>query len=267
MKHIDNSSRELKGVATSIIVHAAILLLLIFFKMIVKIDEDKIIPVVEDKFITVELAQPPKSRIIGTNRVTPDKITAKPVRQSPATVKISDKIREPKSNNKPDTRPVTAGNEGDIEKYEPPQPKIDEKALFKSTTDGTAEGNESNKIKDNSLFTGSGTADDPTRTSNTQTGLVISEEGVSFDLRGRSVDGGFPKPAYKLQKSGKVVVEIYVDQNGIVTKARATAKGSTLQDATLWKAAEEAARRARFNTDKNAAISQMGTITYIFKLK
>jgi hypothetical protein len=39
-----------------------------------------------------------------------------------------------------------------------------------------------------------------------------------------------------------------------------------VQDATLWKAAEDAARRARFNADKNAAPSQMGTITYIFTL-
>ncbi|MDR2653660.1 MAG: TonB family protein [Prevotellaceae bacterium] len=99
---------------------------------------------------------------------------------------------------------------------------------------------------------------------NTQTGFTTSEQGVSFSLQGRSVSGGFPKPAHNLQKSGKVVVEIRVDQNGKVTYARATAKGSTLQDATLWKAAEDAARRARFNVDKNAAISQMGTITYNF---
>ncbi|MDR1553663.1 MAG: TonB family protein, partial [Prevotellaceae bacterium] len=108
--------------------------------------------------------------------------------------------------------------------------------------------------------------DEPTRTANTQTGFTTSEQGVSFSLQGRSASGGFPKPAYNLQKSGKVVVEIRVDQNGAVTHARATAKGSTLQDATLWKAAEDAARRARFNVDKNAALSQMGTITYIFTL-
>ncbi|MDR2652351.1 MAG: energy transducer TonB [Prevotellaceae bacterium] len=266
MDNINNNGRHVKSVITSIIVHAAILLLLIFLTIAANLKVDDTLPAPEKEFISVELTQPRRINVIGHDRVTPDKVTAKPVQQAPATVKISDKIREPKSNNKPDTRPVTAGNEGDVERYEPPQPKVNEKALFKSTADGTAEGDERNKIKDNSLYNGSGTNDEPTRKTNTQTGFTTSEQGVSFSLQGRSVSGGFPKPVYKLQKSGKVVVEIRVDQNGVVTYARATAKGSTLQDAAMWKAAEDAARLARFNVNKNAAISQMGTITYIFKL-
>jgi TonB family protein len=260
-----NNNEKVKGAVTSIIVHAAILLLLIFLTVIVNIETD--IPVPEKEFIEVEFTQPRRANISGISKVTPEKVTAQPVQQAPATVKISNRIREPKANSKPDTKPVTAGNEGDIERYEPPQPKVNEKALFRSTTDGTDEGNERNKIKDNSLYSGSGTNAEPKRTANTQPGFTTSEEGVPFSLDGRSVVGGFPKPAYKLQKEGNVVVEIYVDQNGIVTNARATAKGSTLQDATLWKAAEDAARRTRFNVDENAANSQLGTITYIFTLK
>jgi hypothetical protein len=38
-------------------------------------------------------------------------------------------------------------------------------------------------------------------------------------------------------------------------------------DRTLWKAAEEAARKAKFNVSRNAPESQQGTITYVFKLK
>ena len=265
MDGTDNNIK-LKSAVASLAVHVALLFLFVVFSMVV---HPKNIPIKPDKeFIAVELNPPSrvKSRT-GNDRITPDKATEKPVQQAPATVKISDKIREPKANNKPDTKPVTAGTQGDIERYEPPQPQVIEKALFRSTTTGEDDGNERNKIKDNSLYSGSGTKDDPTRTANTPTGFTTSEQGVSFSLQGRSATGGFPKPAYNLQKSGKVVVEIYVNQNGVVTSARATAKGSTLQDATLWKAAEEAAKRARFNVDKNAAISQMGTITYIFTLK
>ncbi|MDR2125852.1 MAG: TonB family protein [Prevotellaceae bacterium] len=263
MDNIDNNSsgRKIKGAITSIVVHAAILLLLIFFTIVVSIEDDISIPVPEKEFIAVELTQP---RRINISHI--DRVTAKPVQQAPATVKISNQIREPKSNNKPDTKAVTAGNEGDVERYEPPQPKVDPKSLYQSTTDGTDEGNERPKIKDNTLYSGSGTNDEPTRTSNTPTGVATSKNGVSFSLDGRSAAGGFPKPAYNLQKSGKVVVEIKVDQNGKVTSARAIAKGSTLQDATLWKAAEDAALRARFNADKDAAMSQIGTITYIFTL-
>jgi TonB family protein len=262
----NNSGRHVKSVITSIIAHAAILLLLIFLTIAANIKVDDTVPVPEKEFIAVELIQPRRINISGRDRVTPDKVTAKPVQQAPATVKISNKIREPKANNKPDTRPVTAGDKGDVERFEPPQPKVNEKALFRSASDGTDEGDERNKIKDNSLYNGWGTNDEPARTANTPTGFTTSEKGVSFSLQGRSAAGGFPKPAYSLQKSGKVVVEIYVDQSGKVTSARATAKGSTLQDDTLWKAAEAAARLARFNVDKNAAISQMGTITYIFTL-
>ena len=117
-------------------------------------------------------------------------VAVKPVRQAPATVKVSNKIREPKASDKPDTLPVTAGNEGDVERYEPPQPKVNEKALFRSTTDGTDEGDERNKIKHNSTYNGSGKNDEPTRTENTQTGFTTSEKGVSFSLQGRSPSGG-----------------------------------------------------------------------------
>lgn len=268
MKTTDsNNSGKMKGAAASIAVHAVLLLLLMFFSIIVH-SESTIDETPEKEFIAVELSQPRRINIrTGNDRVTPEKATEKPVQQAHPTVKIADRIRNPKPNNKPDTKAVTAGNEGDVERYEQPQPKINEKALFRSTTTGTEDGHERNKIKDDGLYNGSGTNDSPTRTANTQPGFTTSEKGVSFSLSGRSAAGGLPKPMYKLQKSGKVVVEIQVNQNGVVTSARAIGKGSTVQDATLWKAAEDAARKARFNVDKNAANSQMGTITYIFTLK
>jgi hypothetical protein len=64
-----------------------------------------------------------------------------------------------------------------------------------------------------------------------------------------------------------VVVEVSVNQDGKVTKAAAIGKGSTVQDVKLWKAAEEAAMKATFNVKKDAPISQIGTITYIFSLQ
>jgi TonB family protein len=63
------------------------------------------------------------------------------------------------------------------------------------------------------------------------------------------------------------VVEVAVNQEGKVTKAQAIGKGSTTSDSKLRKAAEEAALKARFNVKKDAPISQVGTITYVFSLK
>jgi TonB family protein len=79
--------------------------------------------------------------------------------------------------------------------------------------------------------------------------------------------GGFPEPAYNSQDEGKVVIQVTVNQDGKITAARAIGEGSTTQDAILWKAAVEAAKKARFNKKEDAPISQVGTITYEFKLK
>jgi TonB family protein len=89
---------------------------------------------------------------------------------------------------------------------------------------------------------------------------------IPHNLSGRSV--GVPVPAYygKGKGEGVVVVEITINQDGKVTSARAIGRGSTTQDSKLWKAAEEAALKARFNVKEDAPISQKGTITYVFKL-
>ena len=69
------------------------------------------------------------------------------------------------------------------------------------------------------------------------------------------------------QKSGKVVVEIRVDKNGIVTSAKAGARGTTLSDADLWDKCEAAAVGSRFNTLESAPETQIGTIVFNFKVK
>lgn len=79
--------------------------------------------------------------------------------------------------------------------------------------------------------------------------------------------GSLPLPSYDVQKSGKVVVRIQVDQEGNVTSAIAGDTGTTVTDQSLFKAAEQAALRAKFNISRNAPISQQGTITYIFNLR
>ena len=69
------------------------------------------------------------------------------------------------------------------------------------------------------------------------------------------------------QKSGKVVVEIRVDKNGIVTSAKAGERGTTLSDADLWDKCEAAAVGSRFNTLESAPETQIGTIVFNFKVK
>ena len=86
-------------------------------------------------------------------------------------------------------------------------------------------------------------------------------------LKGRNVVGSLPRPSYSVQMEGTVVVSIWVDNYGNVTKALAGADGTTVTSTELWTAARNAAMKAHFNQKADAPALQQGTITYIFKLQ
>lgn len=76
-----------------------------------------------------------------------------------------------------------------------------------------------------------------------------------------------PQIEDKGQLSGRVAVEITVDKNGVVTRARAGAKGTTLSDATLWEKCEAAVRNARLNATDGGPDLQSGIVVFNFKVK
>ena len=88
----------------------------------------------------------------------------------------------------------------------------------------------------------------------------------TFDLNGRSLGlGGLPMPVYNVQEEGRVVVTITVNPAGQVIHTSINKRTNTA-NAALRKAAEDAARKARFNV-VDGVNNQTGTITYYFKLK
>lgn len=89
----------------------------------------------------------------------------------------------------------------------------------------------------------------------------------TVSLSGRSLLGGLPKPDYNAQEEGLVVVEITVDRDGKVINAEPGKRGTTVSNSTLWNAAKRAALKTEFNSDPNAPLRQVGTITYRFKLQ
>ncbi len=90
--------------------------------------------------------------------------------------------------------------------------------------------------------------------------------GLDFSLAGRR---WVKKPKFEnnSQEYGKVIVAITVDKFGNVTKATGGAKGSTTTSAYLTKIAEEAAYKAKFTANPDAAEEQFGTITILFTPK
>ena len=91
-----------------------------------------------------------------------------------------------------------------------------------------------------------------------------SGSGMSWKLDGRSIVNT-PKVTGTAPDEGDVMVDIWVDANGVVTKAIANAAKSNTSNGTLFKMAEEAARKAKFSTTAGGN-EQMGSIKIKFKL-
>ena len=112
---------------------------------------------------------------------------------------------------------------------------------------------------------GSGIEGSPDGNSSTGKSSGVGGYGT-FDLDGRSLGtGGLPRPVYNVQDEGRVVVTITVDPSGRVINTNINKRTNTV-NVSLRRAAEDAARKARFNT-VSGVNNQMGTITYYFKLK
>ncbi len=139
-----------------------------------------------------------------------------------------------------------------------PQPQVDQRALFpgrdRRTTDSQNQG-ETGQTGNQGRPDGS--ADGESFAGGGQGG------GVEFSLSGRR-SNYLPIPEYTSQAQGRVVVAITVNRNGEITRATAGARGTTTSDQTLWRLAEDAARRARFDVKNDAPHEQTGTITYNF---
>jgi len=86
---------------------------------------------------------------------------------------------------------------------------------------------------------------------------------IYYVLEGRT-HRYLPLPIYKCEGSGKVVLDIVVDQRGFVLSAEVIQEESSTDDYCLHDMAKDAALRTRFNLDLSAPARQQGLITYHF---
>ncbi len=170
----------------------------------------------------------------------------------------------------------------------PDEPKINKVALFTKTkgdgnsnkqgNQGDVNGNPNSKnfTKGGGSGTGSGTGNGSGtgpgtgsgtgggNGSGTGTGTGPGKgPGIAFNLSGRS-NKSLPHPSYNSNNNGTVVVKIWVNKNGQVTRVQSGVSGTTTTDPNLWKQAEIAALKSSFSADANAPEEQTGTITYRF---
>eukprot|EP01156_Anaeramoeba_ignava_P009796 Anaeramoba_ignava/a478224_18.p1 GENE.a478224_18~~a478224_18.p1 ORF type:complete len:288 (+),score=55.96 a478224_18:1164-2027(+) len=145
------------------------------------------------------------------------------------------------------------------------QEKINQvtKNAFSSGNNNGTESSDGNKTGEGDQ----GSPDGDKNANNYGEGKGLSDKGIGFSLKGRNPVGGkLPKPKYTSNEEGVVVIRVTVKQDGTVSSATYSAKGSNTTSQTLIRAAREAALQAKFNTDYSADAYQVGTITYRFVL-
>ena len=256
-KHNDNKQSRLVGAFATIFVNIGILCLLLF---------------------TVSLTAPQPQMTVIALEIVPDEDSSEPI-------EVVEEVRPVLQPKEPDVyalRPQertssgarsdvvvpkepaaqsAVGPDGDVELPDKNMKPTDNRSIFQSDDSGTAMAQAVGEKPDaRTLYRGASEGQD----------IYHKADNVSsWSLGGRYLVGKdhLDEPSNNSNKEGRVVVEIVVNQAGKVIQAKASAHGSTVQDAALWKAAEEAAMKTTFNVNYNAQAAQTGTITYIFKLR
>jgi len=250
-----NDNRRAVGIVSSILFHAA--LLLILFSAI-SVAPPKEPPIQE---LLVEFA--PEPEIIKPAKINP--APAETIRKGKPEVVAKP---DPKPNNRqPKPTQPTATPSGDVELPVPEEPKetIKPGTLFTTATDKPQDDATS---KPNAAFPGNPNGNSETGAMGSGTG-----SGISFDLGGRALVNAI-QPVHNENIPSKdgvsVVVEITVDKNGNVTTAKVVsfnknneAVKTTTTNSNLREAARKAALGTKFATAKEER--QYGYIVYRFR--
>jgi len=162
-------------------------------------------------------------------------------------------------------KPVKKTPKKTVEKT-PPKPKVNTRALYHGIKKTKGEG-ETNKAGDQGKLYGKPNAKSHDSTGGAGNGISGSGNGngISFNLNGRK-SVILPKPTYNSMEQGRIVVNIWVNRKGEVTKVIAGARGTNISDLKMWKLVEKAALKAKFSPNPKAPEIQKGTITYNFIL-
>jgi outer membrane biosynthesis protein TonB len=95
---------------------------------------------------------------------------------------------------------------------------------------------------------------------------VMGGSGNNWELAGRGYNGG-ATVTEKPNEEGKVVLNIWVDKNGKVTRTSPNLAESNTTSQYLFNLAKGAAMKAQFTSDPSAAVEQKGKLTFFFVLQ
>ncbi len=141
---------------------------------------------------------------------------------------------------------------------EEPKPTVNQRALFKGNNDPQAGGSEGVTGQPGDQGNPNGLAGIKQYEGNGGKG-----NGTGYDLGGRGAKS-LHRPNDDFSEEGIIVVDIWVDRSGHVTRAEVAQKGTTVINGDMRNKAKQAALRSSFAADPDAPEEQHGTITYTF---
>ena len=209
--------------------------------------------VVEEEPLTQDFEEAPE--VTPPKREQPKKEETKPRKEQPTQPIIEQQPRE---------REV-------VRDPEPPKPTVNQQALFPGAVaesqKGAGSGGEvGNQGRKDGEGTQTGLGEGVGQGSGSGNGAGAGGSGIGYSVGNRKALK-LPSPEYPGQKNGKVVVKVWVNKEGRVVKAQAGEKGSTIYDKSFLSVSEAAALQAHFDVSADAPEMQVGTITYVFRLK
>lgn len=248
---MDSKEKKDKGIAAAgtIVVHA--LALLVLFLMAFRTP----LPLPGEEGVEVDLGMMNQ----GMGNIQPEKPAipqATQPRQQPSKSKEdivtqnddeAPALEKPKNTKPKQNKPV-----------EEPKPTVNQRAMYKGNNNPQAGGSEG--------ITGQpGDQGNPNGLAGIKKydGQGGKGDGTGYSLGGRGAKS-LHRPNDDFSEEGIVVVDIWVNRAGQVTRAEVSNKGTTLINNDMRQKAVQAALRSTFASDPNAPEEQHGTITYTF---
>lgn len=218
-----------------------------------------------------EPVQPSQPQAMSTPQAAPEAVTTQDDEESLAMRQAEKKKREEESKAKKEAndkikQEADAREKRRREEQAELQRKVEEQkrieAINKRASGAFASGSSATSQGD--AESGTGNQGSPFGNSNTGANEGVGGYGT-VALSGRSLRGQLPRPAYKVQEEGKIVVNITVDKEGNVIVAE-IGRGTDIDNQQLRNSALSAAKQAKFN-GISANNNQSGSITYKFNLR
>jgi len=248
---MDNKEKKDKGIAAvgTIVVHALIMLILFLI----------IMPTVDlqgEEGVEVDLGMMDQ----GMGNIQPEKpaipMASQPEQkpsQSKEEIATQDNDEAPALE-----KPKTTKPKQDPKPVEQPKPTANPRAMYQGSNNPQAGGSEGITGQPGDQGKPNGLAGVRQYDGNGGQG-----NGTGYDLGGRGAKS-LHRPNDDFSEEGIVVVEIWVNPAGKVTRAEIKQKGTTIINSEMRQKAIQAALRSTFAADPNAPDEQRGTITYTF---